>query len=136
MPSRAAGRPSHATAVAGRAAAHVGSLLDDLGQHFMPRDFMKLAQLMVNEGKWAGRQIVSPDWARKSTAALRDLSRVQQYGWLWNSPEYSYDGRKVRGFFAGGNGGQIFMDIPAAATIRRRCSLRSGSTFRSTSFRL
>jgi CubicO group peptidase (beta-lactamase class C family) len=82
------------------------------GHHFMPRDFMKLAQLMVNGGRWGGRQILSLDWARKSTAALRDLSPAQQYGWLWNSAEYSYDGKKVRGFFAAGNGGQIFMGIP------------------------
>ena len=27
--------------------------------------------------------------------------------------EYPYKGRKVRAFFAGGNGGQIFMGIPA-----------------------
>jgi CubicO group peptidase (beta-lactamase class C family) len=83
------------------------------GHHFVPRDFMKLAQLMVNDGKWGGRQILSPDWARKSTAPHRELSALrQQYGWLWNSVEYAYKGRKVRAFFAGGNGGQIFMGIP------------------------
>jgi CubicO group peptidase (beta-lactamase class C family) len=82
------------------------------GHHFLPRDFLKLAQLMVNEGKWYGRQIISRDWARTSGSALRNLSRVQQYGWLWNSVEYPYKGRKVRAFFAGGNGGQIFMGIP------------------------
>jgi predicted dehydrogenase len=31
---------------------------------------------------------------------------------LWNSAEYLYKDRKVRGYFAGGNGGQIFMGIP------------------------
>jgi CubicO group peptidase (beta-lactamase class C family) len=73
---------------------------------------MKLAQLMVNDGRWAGKQILTPDWARKSRAPLRDLAPIQQYGFLWNSVEYSYQGRKVRAFFAGGNGGQIFMGIP------------------------
>jgi CubicO group peptidase (beta-lactamase class C family) len=87
------------------------------GHHFVPRDFMKFAQLMVNDGRWAGRQITSSDWARRSTAALRNLSRTQQYGWLWNSHEYPYKGRKVRGFFAGGNGGQIFMGIPELGLV-------------------
>ncbi|MBA3342174.1 MAG: serine hydrolase [Gemmatimonadaceae bacterium] len=82
------------------------------GHHFLPRDFMKLAQLMLNQGKWAGRQITSSEWAVKSGSALRNLTRTQQYGWLWNSVEYSHRGRKVRALFAGGNGGQIFMAIP------------------------
>jgi CubicO group peptidase (beta-lactamase class C family) len=83
------------------------------GHQFLPRDFLKLAQLMVNEGRWNGRQIISREWARRSGAALRNLSPKQQYGWLWNSMEYPYMGRTVRGFFAAGNGGQIFMGIPA-----------------------
>jgi len=83
------------------------------GHQFVPRDFLKLAQLMVNQGRWNGRQIMSRDWALKSGSALRNLSKIQQYGWLWNSVEYPYKGRTVRAFFAGGNGGQIFMGIPA-----------------------
>ena len=83
------------------------------GHQFLPRDFMKLAQLMVNDGRWNGRQIVSREWARSSTSALRNLSQRQQYGWLWNSVEYPYQGRTVRAFFAAGNGGQIFMGIPS-----------------------
>jgi CubicO group peptidase (beta-lactamase class C family) len=83
------------------------------GHQFLPRDFLKLPQLMINEGKWNGRQIISREWARRSGAALRNLWPGQQYGWLWNSMEYPYKGRTVRGFFAAGNGGQIFMGIPA-----------------------
>jgi CubicO group peptidase (beta-lactamase class C family) len=82
------------------------------GHHFLPRDFLKLPQLMVNGGRWGDRQILSREWARRSGSALRNLTRSQQYGWLWNSVEYPYKGRKVRAFFAGGNGGQIFMGIP------------------------
>ena len=82
------------------------------GHRFTTRDFAKWAQLMVNNGRWNGKQIVSADWVRRSTAALRDLSAIQQYGYLWNSVEYPYKGRKVRAFFAGGNGGQVSMGIP------------------------
>ena len=66
-----------------------------------------------DQGRWAGRQIFSRDWALKSGSALRNLSKIQQYGWLWNSVEYPYKGRTVRAYFAAGNGGQIFMGIPA-----------------------
>jgi CubicO group peptidase (beta-lactamase class C family) len=82
------------------------------GHRFLPRDFLKLAQLMVNDGRWGGRQILSREWVRSSGAALRNLWPGQQYGWLWNSVEHPYKGRTVRAFFAGGNGGQIFMGIP------------------------
>ena len=82
------------------------------GHHFIPRDFLKLAQLMMNGGRWEGRQITSRDWASRSTAPLRDLSPRQQYGWLWNGARYPWRGRTVQAFFAAGNGGQIFMAIP------------------------
>lgn len=81
------------------------------GHQFRPRDFMKLAQLMLH-GRWGNREILNRDWVERSRAPLRNLSSVQQYGWLWNSAEYPYRGGKVRGFFAAGNGGQIFMGIP------------------------
>ena len=82
------------------------------GHRFVPRDFLKFAQLMLNGGRWKGRQIVSSEWARQSTAPLRDLSTTTQYGYLWNSSEFEYNGRKVRAFLAGGNGGQVFMGFP------------------------
>lgn len=84
------------------------------GHHFTTRDFMKLSQLFLNDGKWEGRQIVSREWARKSGAALRVLSPTsgQTYGYLWNSFEYSFRGRKVHAFFPGGNGGQVYIGIP------------------------
>jgi CubicO group peptidase (beta-lactamase class C family) len=84
------------------------------GHHFTTRDFMKLTQLFLNDGKWEGRQIVSSEWARKSGAALRVLSPTsgQTYGYLWNSFAYPYRGRKVHAYFPGGNGGQVYIGIP------------------------
>ncbi len=82
------------------------------GWAFTSRDFTKMAQLMVNKGRWNGKQLVSEDWVRRSTAPLRNLNAGQQYGFLWNSVEYVYDNRKIRAYFAGGNGGQVSMGIP------------------------
>jgi CubicO group peptidase (beta-lactamase class C family) len=81
------------------------------GSPFTTRDFAKLAQLMLNQGRWGNKQILSREWVRRSGAPLRNLG-TQQYGYLWNSIEYDYHGRKVRAVFAGGNGGQISMAIP------------------------
>ena len=84
------------------------------GHQFTTRDFMKLTQLFLNDGKWEGRQIVSRDWARKSSAPLRVLSPTsgQTYGYLWNSVSYPYRGRKLHAYFPGGNGGQVYIGIP------------------------
>jgi len=88
-----------------------GDLYGGGGSRFTTRDFAKMAQLMLNEGRWGGKQILSREWVRQSGAPLRNLWS-QQYGYLWNSIEYDYRGRKVRAVFAGGNGGQISMAIP------------------------
>jgi CubicO group peptidase (beta-lactamase class C family) len=95
---------------------HLGLRDDDYygggGSSFTSRDFLKMAQLFVNNGRWNGKQIVSADWVRRSTAPLRDYSPTQQYGFLWNSVAYDYNGKKIRAYFAGGNGGQVSMGIP------------------------
>lgn len=82
------------------------------GHQFLPRDFLKLPQLLLNDGRWNGSRILPPGWVDRIRQALRDLSATTQYAYLWNSVEYPYGEGKVRAFFAGGNGGQIFMAIP------------------------
>ena len=84
------------------------------GHHFTTRDFMKLTQLFLNGGKWEGRQIVSPEWVRKSSAPLRVLNPKsgQTYGYLWNSFTYEVGGRKIYSYFPAGNGGQVYIGIP------------------------
>jgi CubicO group peptidase (beta-lactamase class C family) len=82
------------------------------GHHFTTLDFMKFTQLFLNDGKWEGRQIVSSDWVRESTAPRGTLSRGRTYGDLWNSVEYPYRGRKLYAYFPAGNGGQVYIGLP------------------------
>ena len=81
------------------------------GVRLLPRDFMKLGQLMMNGGIWRGRRIVSEQWAKRATSPLVELGGLK-YGYLWWVIEYPYQGRTVQAFFAGGNGGQVVMGIP------------------------
>jgi CubicO group peptidase (beta-lactamase class C family) len=81
------------------------------GIFWMPRDFMKLGQVMLNGGTWKGETIVSPEWARRATSPLENLRKLQ-YGYLWWSIAYPYKGKTLHAFFAGGNGGQLVMGIP------------------------
>jgi CubicO group peptidase (beta-lactamase class C family) len=82
------------------------------GVRFLPRDFMKLGQVLLDGGKWHGRQIVSPNWAKRSTSPLTMIGD-SKYGYLWWLADYPYKGRTVRAFYAGGNGGQTVIGIPA-----------------------
>jgi len=82
------------------------------GANFRPRDFLKFPQLMLNQGMWGGKRILSREWVKKAGSPLFNLYPEQQYGYFWNSVVYPWKGRKVRAVFAAGNGGQIFMAIP------------------------
>jgi CubicO group peptidase (beta-lactamase class C family) len=81
------------------------------GVQFQPRDFMKLGQMILDQGRWQGGPIVTADWAKRSVAPLYDM-RGLHYGYLWWVTDYPFKDRTVRAFFAGGNGGQIVMGVP------------------------
>ena len=84
------------------------------GARFLPRDFMKLAQLHVNGGMWNGRRILTPEWIRRATSPLYKFSETSRasYGYLWWVYDYPYKGRTVRAYFASGLGWQYAIGIP------------------------
>jgi CubicO group peptidase (beta-lactamase class C family) len=81
------------------------------GMRLLPRDFMKVGQMMIDGGRWHGRQIVSATWAKRSATRQTEIGG-RPYGYLWWLADYPWHGRKVHAFFAAGNGGQIMMAIP------------------------
>jgi CubicO group peptidase (beta-lactamase class C family) len=68
-------------------------LPDDLphtggGLYLRPRDMAKLGQLVLDEGRWHGKPIVSPRWILESTTRTVTTSRSfgahhADYGYLW-----------------------------------------------------
>lgn len=81
------------------------------GARLNARDFLKLAQLMLDGGKWRGRQVIPAEWARRSIEPRFELGGIR-YGYTWWRIAWPFNGRNVEAFFAGGNGGQIAMGIP------------------------
>jgi CubicO group peptidase (beta-lactamase class C family) len=77
----------------------------------LPRDFLKIGQMMANGGTWGGRRVLSEDFVRRASANLCPLNRIG-YGYLWWSINFPYKDRTVRAYFAGGNGGQGIFAIP------------------------
>ncbi len=88
-----------------------------------PIDMLKIAQLVLNKGKWKGRQIVSDNWIDESTTCEIDVemsfvrfARTQDakyttanYGYLWYRELLQYNDIYTEVLFASGNGGQYMM---------------------------
>jgi CubicO group peptidase (beta-lactamase class C family) len=81
------------------------------GVHFLPRDFMKIGQLMLDDGTWHGRRILSADFVRRATAPRYQLGSMT-YGYAWWGLDYPYGNRTVHAFAALGNGGQNVIVVP------------------------
>lgn len=81
---------------------------------WLPRDFMKFGQLMLDGGVWNGKRILSKEYAMRASSPLVVL-RYQdrfKYGYLWWVTDYPYKGRTVRAYYASGNGGQEVLVVP------------------------
>jgi CubicO group peptidase (beta-lactamase class C family) len=79
------------------------------GLQLRPRDMAKLGYLMLREGRWEGRQILSTSWVDSAVGArVTDTGSADglQYGYLW----WVYPA--VRGFAALGLGGQTILVVP------------------------
>lgn len=98
---------------------HYGWLMDPArhpygggGVQFLPRDFMKIGQLMLNEGTWQGRRILSRDFVARASSPLYRIGE-RGYGYLWWSVDYPREDGSLRTFSALGAGGQVVMVAPA-----------------------
>ena len=93
-------------------------------------DYARFGQLMLNEGNWNGNQIVSKDWALKSTLENKSIPRDIYPKWFGGSDKriyYNYhwwghvnkDGNY--NFYANGNLGQNIYIIPEKETVIVHC---------------
>jgi CubicO group peptidase (beta-lactamase class C family) len=82
------------------------------GIKMRPRDFMKLGQVMLDGGRWNGRQIVSREWVERSLAPHSGLNARDDYGYGWHLLEFRVGQKTYRAFNAGGNGGQLLVVVP------------------------
>lgn len=81
------------------------------GVRLTSRDFMKLGQLMLNDGMWGNQRVLPAGWARQASSSRVTIDSGRKYGYLWWVEEYPYKGRTVRAYAALGNGGQVTIVI-------------------------
>ncbi|MEO0469142.1 MAG: serine hydrolase [Bacteroidota bacterium] len=86
----------------------------DTGGHidFRPRDMIKIGRLVLQKGKWEGKQIVSEAWIQESTDLQTRIDGGRPYGYLWWFAGVKSDQNTYKMVFASGNGGQYIFIIP------------------------
>ena len=88
-----------------------GNPLMDGSLTLRPRDMAKIGMLILNKGKWNGKQIVSKKWIEESTKEYFKVDPIFNYGYLWwlgNSQ--AVPGTKV--ILASGWGSQFIFIVP------------------------
>lgn len=90
------------------------------------RDMAKVGQLMLNEGIWKDKQLISKDWIKKTTSPVSSVEIVNQrynrtkqspiqqsYSYMWWIYENFFDNPDFEGAYsASGWGGQFIVVIP------------------------
>ena len=60
-----------------------GYAIGGFAMNLQPRDMARFGYLYLNQGYWAGRQIISPEWIQQSTRAQIRTGMGVEYGYLW-----------------------------------------------------
>jgi len=93
-----------------RSAEGVGSGVG--GTRYRSRDLAKLGQLLLDEGRWQGRQILSSDWVRSMLSIHAQARDDAEYGYLIWRFRFSSDGKEVAAWAMSGNGGNYVFIVP------------------------
>lgn len=75
------------------------------------RDMAKIGLLVLNNGEWNSKRIVSEKWITDSTTPKVKISNTD-YGYLWWNIPFVLNNKKINSITAMGNGGQYIMIIP------------------------
>ncbi|MEM8965908.1 MAG: serine hydrolase [Bacteroidota bacterium] len=75
------------------------------------RDMAKIGQLILNQGKWNGEQVVSEQWIEEATTPETKITGID-YGYLWWNLPFKVGDDSIIAKTATGNGGQYIIVIP------------------------
>lgn len=99
-----------------------GEVMTGGGLELRSRDLAKLAWMLVNNGRWHDRQVVSADWVKAALMAYRKANPEQDYGYFFWQRIYTTKCGATQGWYMAGNGGNaviILKDLGAAIVVTR-----------------
>ncbi|MGF7056631.1 serine hydrolase domain-containing protein [Brassicibacter mesophilus] len=85
-----------------------GINIGGFGLSFKSRDLAKIGYLIINNGIWENKQVVSKEWIINSTKPHIDVQGMMKYGYHW----WVMDRKNIKIIFALGYGGQYLAIIP------------------------
>ena len=78
--------------------------------------FARIGEMVLNDGAYNGRRVVSSQWIQESLKPRVDISDndpfANGYGYYWYHQTYPVHGRSIDVFFASGNGGNKIYVMP------------------------
>jgi CubicO group peptidase (beta-lactamase class C family) len=88
--------------------------------HLSTRDMARIGYLMLRNGKWEGKQVISEDWIKKTTSVVSTYEEVKKndrfsYGymwWLFDESAPMYQPQYKGAYIARGSMGQYIAVIP------------------------
>jgi CubicO group peptidase (beta-lactamase class C family) len=83
------------------------------GLRLLPRDMLKVGQLVLTGGAWDGKQVVPADWIKRATTTVVPRPNGQGYGYHWYTGAFQDATHPPLPWIAGiGWGGQWLCVIP------------------------
>jgi CubicO group peptidase (beta-lactamase class C family) len=91
-----------------------GELFAASGLRLLPRDMLKLGELVLHDGDWQGRRLVSAEWIKTMTTPVVEIDRSRRYGYHWYLGDVTPPGgSQPRRWIGGiGWGGQRLFVVP------------------------
>ncbi len=79
-------------------------------------DFAKIGQLVLNDGAWDGKQVISKGWITEMATPRFNIEDIvpfaKGYGYFWYLGEYFVNGENYEYLYAAGNGGNLLFVVP------------------------
>ena len=83
------------------------------GLRLLPRDLLKVGELVLAGGEWDGRQVVPPDWVKRATTPKIGDVFGGSYGYQWYMGDFVAGARTLHWLAGIGWGGQRLVAYPA-----------------------
>lgn len=101
-----------------------GQAMTGGGLGLRSRDLLKLGQLYLDHGAWAGLQVIPAEWVAASVQPRAQVDEETEYGYLWWLRRFTRSGQTYPAYLMQGNGGNkvaVFptLDMVAVATSQR-----------------
>jgi CubicO group peptidase (beta-lactamase class C family) len=99
-----------------------GEAMTGGGLRLRSRDLGKLAQMVLDRGRWQGKQVVPARFVEAALTVHRNANATQDYGYLFWRRDYATRCGKFSGWYMSGNGGNAIVmsrDLKATVVVTR-----------------